>query len=262
MVSGQHRPALTYGPGQHPSITHRDQLDVRGENGVVSSRLVPEGQTVCVAHVINQRSPRHVRRPRMANSPPAITRIRIRLNAARSGKTWVFSVDKTEGGVAARFASRALAGGLTGPAVVPGLPEKSLLIDAINYGELYQMPPKSKLPSEEFAILTRRSIRSCRITLAPKKLIRTRRASEGSASEPSLARRVSMCKDAKLSCRGNILQAGRGTPWLIRPLGCAGPGACPASPGEPLAPRTARPLSCSPYRGERRATRPLHSATW
>ena len=43
------------------------------------------------------------------------------------------------------------------------------------------------------------------ITLAPKKLIRTRRASEGSASEPSLARRVSMCKDAKLSCRGNNL---------------------------------------------------------
>ncbi len=42
------------------------------------------------------------------------------------------------------------------------------------------------------------------ITLAPKKLIRTRRASEGNASEPSLARRVSMCKDAKLSCRGNI----------------------------------------------------------
>ena len=39
------------------------------------------------------------------------------------------------------------------------------------------------------------------ITLAPKKLILTRRASEGSASEPSLARRVSMCKDAKLSCR-------------------------------------------------------------
>ncbi len=41
------------------------------------------------------------------------------------------------------------------------------------------------------------------ITLAPKKLILTRRASEGSASKPSLARRVSMCKDAKLSCRGN-----------------------------------------------------------
>jgi hypothetical protein len=47
------------------------------------------------------------------------------------------------------------------------------------------------------------------ITLAPKKLILTRRASEGSASEPSLARRVSMCKDAKLSCRGNKVIAGR-----------------------------------------------------
>ena len=31
------------------------------------------------------------------------------------------------------------------------------------------------------------------ITLAPKKHVLTRRASEGSASEPSLARRVSMC---------------------------------------------------------------------
>ena len=44
---------------------------------------------------------------------------------------------------------------------------------------------------------------SATITLAPKKLILTRRASEGSASEPSLARRVSICRDAKLSCRGN-----------------------------------------------------------
>src|SRR5208283_695754 len=48
------------------------------------------------------------------------------------------------------------------------------------------------------------------ITLAPKKLIRTRRASEGSASEPSLARRVSMCKDAKISCRGNNPLASQG----------------------------------------------------
>jgi hypothetical protein len=64
------------------------------------------------------------------------------------------------------------------------------------------------------------------ITLAPKKLIRTRRASEGNASEPSLARRVSMCKDAKLSCRGNTTvarHAGDGSsgsdwaPGLMRP---------------------------------------------
>ena len=52
------------------------------------------------------------------------------------------------------------------------------------------------------------------ITLAPKKLILTRRASEGSASEPSLARRVSMCKDAKLSCRGNKNKASKATPAI------------------------------------------------
>jgi hypothetical protein len=49
----------------------------------------------------------------------------------------------------------ALAGGSTGPAVKPGHPEQSLLIDAIKYGDLFQMPPKSKLPKEEIALLTR-----------------------------------------------------------------------------------------------------------
>ena len=55
---------------------------------------------------------------------------------------------KQKGGL--RLDSRApiLAGGATGPAVVPGNPEESLLVDAINYGETYQMPPKSKLPAE------------------------------------------------------------------------------------------------------------------
>jgi hypothetical protein len=56
-----------------------------------------------------------------------------------------------------RLDSRAsiLKGGNNGPAVVPGKPDESLLIDAINYGELYQMPPKSKLPAQEIATLTR-----------------------------------------------------------------------------------------------------------
>ncbi len=51
--------------------------------------------------------------------------------------------------------SAALAGGSTGPAVVPGKAGESLLVDAINYGDLYQMPPKSKLPASEIAVLTR-----------------------------------------------------------------------------------------------------------
>jgi hypothetical protein len=48
-----------------------------------------------------------------------------------------------------------LAGGDTGPAVVPGKPGESLLVDAVNYGDTYQMPPKSKLAADEVALLTR-----------------------------------------------------------------------------------------------------------
>ncbi len=46
-----------------------------------------------------------------------------------------------------------LKGGDTGPAVVPGKPDESLLVDAIRYGDTYQMPPKSQLPAEEIATL-------------------------------------------------------------------------------------------------------------
>ncbi len=54
-----------------------------------------------------------------------------------------------------RLDSRAavLAGGDTGEAIVPGKPDESLLVDAIRYGDIYQMPPKSQLPDEEIATL-------------------------------------------------------------------------------------------------------------
>ncbi|MBP86750.1 MAG: hypothetical protein CMJ64_08545 [Planctomycetaceae bacterium] len=48
-----------------------------------------------------------------------------------------------------------LEGGDTGAAIVPGKPDESLLVDAINYGEVYQMPPKSKMPAAEVATLTK-----------------------------------------------------------------------------------------------------------
>ena len=48
-----------------------------------------------------------------------------------------------------------LSGGDTGPAIVSGHPEKSLLIDAINYGEVYEMPPDTKLAAEDIEILTK-----------------------------------------------------------------------------------------------------------
>jgi len=56
-----------------------------------------------------------------------------------------------------RLDSRAavLQGGETGPAAVPGDPAGSLLVEAVNYGESVQMPPKSRLPAAEVAALTR-----------------------------------------------------------------------------------------------------------
>jgi hypothetical protein len=45
-------------------------------------------------------------------------------------------------------------GGDTGPAVIPGKPEESLLIQAVRYqGELTRMPPKGKLPEATIALL-------------------------------------------------------------------------------------------------------------
>ncbi|MBI2479878.1 MAG: DUF1549 domain-containing protein [Planctomycetia bacterium] len=59
------------------------------------------------------------------------------------------------GGLRLDSRQAAIAGGDTGPAVVPHQPEESLLIDAINYGEVYEMPPKSKMPANEIAVLTK-----------------------------------------------------------------------------------------------------------
>lgn len=65
------------------------------------------------------------------------------------------SIEEPKGSL--RLDSRAaiLTGGDTGPAVEPGAPDKSMLIDAINYRGDYEMPPKSKMPAAEIEILTR-----------------------------------------------------------------------------------------------------------
>jgi len=47
-----------------------------------------------------------------------------------------------------------LKGGDNGPALVPGDPDKSLLIKAIRYAERPKMPPRSKLSDQEIADLT------------------------------------------------------------------------------------------------------------
>lgn len=60
-----------------------------------------------------------------------------------------------KGGLRLDSREAALDGGETGPAIVPGKPKDSLFISAINYGDVYQMPPKSKMPADEIAVLTK-----------------------------------------------------------------------------------------------------------
>jgi mono/diheme cytochrome c family protein len=63
--------------------------------------------------------------------------------------------EKQKGGLRLDSRKAALKGGDTGPAVVPSKPAESPLVDAVNYGELLKMPPKSRLPEAEVATLTR-----------------------------------------------------------------------------------------------------------
>jgi Protein of unknown function (DUF1553)/Protein of unknown function (DUF1549)/Planctomycete cytochrome C len=62
---------------------------------------------------------------------------------------------KAKGGLRLESRAQAMAGGDTGPALVPGKPDESLMVEAIKYGDDLRMPPKSKLPPEEIATLTR-----------------------------------------------------------------------------------------------------------
>lgn len=61
--------------------------------------------------------------------------------------------EAVEGGLWLDSRAGVLSGGDTGPAAIPGKPTGSLLIDAVEYGDLYQMPPKAKLPAHEVAVL-------------------------------------------------------------------------------------------------------------
>ncbi len=62
--------------------------------------------------------------------------------------------NKIKGGLALDARSGWEQGGDSGPAIIPGNVEKSLLIRAVRYGDAdYEMPPKGKLPAEEIALL-------------------------------------------------------------------------------------------------------------
>jgi len=59
------------------------------------------------------------------------------------------------GGLRLDSCAGVLAGGKSGPAVVPGKPEESLLVQAVSHThERLKMPPQGKLKDEEIADLT------------------------------------------------------------------------------------------------------------
>ncbi len=62
---------------------------------------------------------------------------------------------KAKGGLRLDTRGGLLAGGGSGPAVVAGKPAESPLVAVIGYDGEIQMPPKSKLPADEIATLTR-----------------------------------------------------------------------------------------------------------
>lgn len=47
-----------------------------------------------------------------------------------------------------------LQGGSRGPAIVPGRPEQSVMVEVLRHDGEIQMPPGPKLPAKEIAILT------------------------------------------------------------------------------------------------------------
>src|SRR4029079_15343772 len=60
---------------------------------------------------------------------------------------------KAKGGLNLTAGAAAPRGGDSGPAIVPGKPDESLLIEAITHRGDIKMPPKSKLTDEEIADL-------------------------------------------------------------------------------------------------------------
>lgn len=63
-------------------------------------------------------------------------------------------VDQAESELRLDSLAAMLEGGARGPAIVPGQPQKSLLILAVNHADTLQMPPKSKLPQGEISDLS------------------------------------------------------------------------------------------------------------
>lgn len=63
--------------------------------------------------------------------------------------------EKQESGLRVDSLNSLIKGGEYGPAIIPGNPKESLLISAVNHGEIIQMPPKTKLKGQQIDDLTK-----------------------------------------------------------------------------------------------------------
>lgn len=63
--------------------------------------------------------------------------------------------DKQTAGLRVDSRAALLAGGDSGPSVIPGKPGEGYFVTAIQHGDVYQMPPKGKLPEPQIAALVR-----------------------------------------------------------------------------------------------------------
>ncbi len=88
-------------------------------------------------------------------TPSFVTTKVLPLLKARCYKCHGPQLDEPKGNLRLDTRARILTGGDSGAAIVPGEPSKSLLVDSINWTGDYEMPPKSKMPAAEIAILTR-----------------------------------------------------------------------------------------------------------
>src|SRR5438477_11691588 len=74
--------------------------------------------------------------------------------AARCSKCHGAEAPKAKGGLRLDSREAALKGGDTGPALVPGEPDQSLLVKAVSWADPdLQMPPKVKMPAAELELL-------------------------------------------------------------------------------------------------------------
>ena len=62
--------------------------------------------------------------------------------------------EKQQGGLRVDAGANLLKGGESGPSIVPGRPDESILIESVRY-ESFEMPPDGQLPKEEIALLER-----------------------------------------------------------------------------------------------------------